>query len=308
MPKFCNKAEHNLINFFIMSTNTHKFSPLASKMLCIPQVTALDGAYEKAQVKQFHKSIEKALLLEAGYKWLQDTEGKTYLTDCSLTQEIAIKEAYGLGKSTYSTYIRIAKAITRIPNLTEGFLAKCDAKQGAASYGINAIDKYIKALDNAVANPLPSTEGSEGGEDEDTTEGRMDKVDVSTKPILTLSFNGEAIGQKNVGLRVTDKGEMKTSSSVEDIEKAIAYLQKAVKQMKANKPKAEVKVEKPKDEKANEVKRATLPKPKAEDKPKAASKFKVKPTVDAKTQALADFEASLEPTELVEDFDMPLPF
>lgn len=292
-----------------MSTNTHKFSPLASKMLCIPQINALDSATEKAQIKQLNKSIEKALLLEAGYKWLQDTEGKQYLIDCKLTQEVAVQEAYGLGKSTYSCYIRIAKAITRIPKLVEGFLTKCDAKQGAASYGITALDKYIKALDNAVANPLPSTEGSEGGEGEDTTEGRMDKVDVTTKPIITLAFNGEAIGKTNVSLRITDKGEMKTTSSAEDIQSVIAYLQKAVKQMKADKPKAVApKVDKPKDEKANEVKRATLPKPKPEDKPKAASKFKVKPVVDAKTQALADFEASLEPTELVEDFDMPLPF
>jgi hypothetical protein len=271
-------------------------------MLCIPQVAALDGAYEKAQVKQFHNSIKKALLLETGYKWLQDAEGKTYLTDSNLTQEVAVEQAYGLGKSTFSCYIRIAKGIGRIPNLTENFLAKCDAKQGAASYGINALDKYIKELDKVIANPLPSTEGSEEGDGEDTTEGRMDKVDVSTKPIITLAFNGEAVGKANVSLRITDKGEMKTTSSAEDIQSVIAYLQKAVKQMKADKPKADApKVDKPKDEKANEVKRATLPKPKAEDKPKVASKFKIKPTVDAKAQALADFEASLEPTELVEE-------
>lgn len=295
--------------------NTHKFSPLASKMLCIPQVTALDGAYEKAQVKQFHNSIKKALLLEQGYNWLKDTEGKQYLTDCNLTQEEAVQQAYGLTKSPFAYYIRIAKAITRIPNVVENFLAKCDAKQGAASYGIQSFDKYIKELDKVVANPLPSTEGSEEGDGEDTTEGRMDKVDVSTKPILTLSFNGEAVGKTNVGLRVTDKGEVKTSSSIEEIESAIAYLQKAVKQMKADKPKAAAPkvdkpkaTEKPKDEKANEVKRATLPMPKAEVKPKAVSKFKVKPTVTAEEQALLDFEASLEPTELVEDFDTNAPF
>jgi hypothetical protein len=279
-------------------------------MLCIPQVAALDGAYEKAQVKQFHNSVKKALLLEKGYNWLKDAEGITYLSDCKLTQEIAVEQAYGLGKSTFSCYIRIAKAIGRIPNLTENFLAKCDAKQGAASYGINALDKYIKELDKVIANPLPSTEGSEEGEGEDTTEGRMDKVDVSTKPIITLAFNGEAVGKANVSLRITDKGEMKTTSSAEDIQSVIAYLQKAVKQMKAgDKPKAAApkvdkpKADKPKDEKANEVKRATLPMPKAEDKPKASSKFKIKPMVDAKAQALADFEASLEPTELVEDED-----
>jgi hypothetical protein len=192
--------------------------------------------------------------------------------------------------------------------LTENFLAKCDAKQGAASYGINALDKYIKELDKVVANPLPNEVSGEG-EVEDTTEGRMDKVDVSTKPIITLAFNGEAVGKKNVSLRITDKGEMKTTSSVEDIQSVIAYLQKAVKQMKADKPKADApkvdkpKADKPKDEKANEVKRATLPMPKAEDKPKAPSKFKIKPSVDAKAQALLDFEASLEPTELVEDED-----
>jgi hypothetical protein len=84
--------------------------------------------------------------------------------------------------------------------------------------------------------------------------------------------------------------------------------------MKADKPKAAApkvdkpKADKPKDEKANEVNRVTLPKPKAEVKPKAVSKFKVKPTVSAEEQALLDFEASLEPTELVEDFDTNAPF
>jgi hypothetical protein len=281
--------------------NTHKFSPLASKMLCIPQVTALDGAVEKAQVRTFNKGIEKALLLLEGNKWLKDSEGITYLKDSNLTQEKACIDAYGLQKQTYSLYVRNAKAVERIPNVVENFLAKCDAKEGAASYSMQSFEKFWKALDKAVANPLGLDEEGEG---EDTTEGSVvDKVDVSTKPIITLAFNGEAIGKTNVSLRITDKGEMKTTSSVEDIQSVIAYLQKAVKQMKADKPKAvEPKVtKKAKDDKANEVKRATLPMPKAEDKPKAASKFKVKPSVDVKAQALADFEASLEPTELVEE-------
>jgi hypothetical protein len=291
--------------------NTHKFSPLASKMLCIPQVTALDGAVEKAQVRTFNKGIEKALLLLEGNKWLKDSEGITYLKDSNLTQEKACIDAYGLQKQTYSLYIRNAKAVERIPNVVENFLAKCDAKEGAASYSMQSFEKFWKALDKAVANPLGLDEEGGEGEGEGSTEGSaVDKVDVSTKPIITLAFNGEAIGKTNVSLRITDKGEMKTTSSVEDIQSVIAYLQKAVKQMKADKPKAvEPKVtEKPKDDKANEVKRATLPMPKAEDKPKAASKFKVKPSVDAKAQALADFEASLEPTELVEDFDTNAPF
>jgi len=290
--------------------NTHKFSPLASKMLCIPQVAALDGAVEKAQVRTFNKGIEKALLLLEGNKWLKDTEGTTYLADCKLTQEEACKQAYGLNKQTYSLYIRNAKAVERIPNVVENFLAKCDAKEGAASYSMQSFEKFWKALDKAVANPLGLDEEGGEGEGEGSTEGSaVDKVDVSTKPIITLAFNGEAVGKTNVSLRITDKGEMKTTSSVEDIQSVIAYLQKAVKQMKADKPKAAApkvdkpKADKPKDEKANEVKRATLPMPKAEDKPKVASKFKVKPTVDAKAQALADFEASLEPTELVEDED-----
>jgi hypothetical protein len=272
-------------------------------MLCIPQVTALDGAVEKAQVRTFNKGIEKALLLLEGNKWLKDAEGITYLKDCNLTQEKVCIDAYGLQKQTYSLYIRNAKAVERIPNVVENFLAKCDAKEGAASYSMQSFEKFWKALDKVVANPLGLDEEGEG---EDTTEGSaIDKVDVSTKPIITLAFNGEAIGKANVSLRITDKGEMKTTSSVEDIQSVIAYLQKAVKQMKADKPKVvEPKVtKKPKDDKTNEVKRATLPMPKAEDKPKAPSKFKIKPSVDAKAQALADFEASLEPTELVEDED-----
>lgn len=261
-----------------MSTNTHKFSPLASKMLCIPQVTALDGAVEKLQVKQFNKSLEKAMLLLEGNKWIKSGEGITYLKEVAkLTQELAVEQAYGLKKAQYGLYIRVAKATERIPNVVANFLSKCEAKLGAASYNLQAFDDYVKALDKVVANPLPSTEGSEGGEGEDTTEGRMDKVDVNTKPIVTFSYNGKAIGGNNVSLKIDEKHKLKTSSSIEDVETAIAYLQTALKQLKAETA-AKVAV------KAN----ASL------DKPKAAkvSKFKIKPTVSVDS-AVASFEAEI---------------
>ena len=287
-----------------MSTQI-KFNSLASKMLCIPQINALDSAVEKAQVKTFHKSIEKALLLLQGNKWLKDAEGKQYLKDINATQEEVVKEAYGFNKQQYSLYIRVAKATERIPNLVTNFLAKCEAKLGAASYGMQAFDDYIKALDKAVANPLNITEGNEGGA-EGNIEDVMAEVDVvKTKPIITLAFNGEAIGQKNVSLRVTDKGEMKTTSSVEDIEAVIAYLKKAVKQLKTDKvdekPKASTTkaVDKPKASTQPKVDKAVA----VADKPKA-SKYKVMTPEEIKAKALADFEASLEPVE-VDDMDVP---
>lgn len=273
--------------------NTNKFSPLAHKMMCISQVTALDSAIKSAQGKSFHKSIEKAMLLLEGYSWLKSPEGITYLKEVKKqTQEEAVKEAYGLLKAQYSLNIRIAKATLRIPNLVEKFLALCDAKQGAASYSIQNLDNYVKKLDNAVANPLP-TEGSEEGEfdGEGVTEGSVD-VDTKAKPIVTFTFNGEAMDMKNVSLRITDKGELKTSSSAEDVAKAIAYLQGTLLQLKAEtKAKVEVKAV------------ASL------DKPKAAkvSKFKVKPLV-SDADVIAEFEASLEPTELVEDDYTNAPF
>lgn len=284
--------------------NTIKFSPLASKMLCIPQVTALDGAYEKAQVKLFQKSLDKAMYLLQGNKWMKDAEGKQYLTDIgSPLQEDVVKQAYGLNKAQYSLYIRIAKAIERIPNLAENFLAKCEAKLGAASYGMQAFDNYIKELDKAVANPLPSTEGSEGGEAESSIEDRMDKVDVSTKPIITLAFNGEAVGKKNVSLRITDKGEVKTTSSVEDIESVIAYLKGAVKKMKSSTtPKVEDKPKVSDKPKASDKPKVSTPK--VEEKPKV-SKFKVMTPEEIKAKALADFEASIAKDAPV---DMELPF
>lgn len=258
--------------------NTHKFSPLASKMLCIPQVTALDGAIEKAQVKQFHKSLEKAMLLLQGYNWLKDSEGITYLKEVAkLTQEKAVEQAYGLKKAQYGLYIRVAKATERIPNVAENFLAKCEAKMGAASYNLQAFDDYIKALDKAVANPLPPTEGSAEGEGEGNTEGIMDKVDVSTKPIVTFSYNGKAIGGNNVSLKIDEKHKLKTSSSLEDVETAIAYLQKALEQMKAE-TQAKVAVKAV----------ASLDKPKANN----TSKFKIKPTVSV-DPAVAAFEAEI---------------
>jgi hypothetical protein len=244
----------------------------------------LDNAIKSAQGKSFHKSIEKAMLLLEGNTWLKSTEGIAYLKEVAkLTQEEAVKQAYGLLKAQYHLNIRIAKATLRIPNLVNDFLALCDAKQGAASYSVQNLDNYVKKLDNAVANPLP-TEGSEEGNGEEVTEGSVD-VDTKAKPIITFTFNGEAMDMKNVSLRITDKGELKTSSTAEDVAVAIAYLQATLKQLKAETvAKVEVKA------------KASV------DVAKKGAKAKAK--VTAEEQAIADFEASLETS----DFDMDAPF
>ena len=270
--------------------NTTKFSPLAHKMMCISQVTALDNAIKSAQGKSFHKSIEKAMLLLEGNTWLKSTEGITYLKEVAkLTQEEAVKQAYGLLKAQYHLNIRIAKATLRIPNLVNDFLALCDAKQGAASYSVQNLDNYVKKLDNTVTNPLGlSEEGEVDGEG--VTEGSVD-VDTKAKPIITFTFNGEAMDMKSVSLRITDKGELKTSSTAEDVAKAIAYLQATLKQLKAETvAKVEVKA------------KASV------DVAKKGAKAKAKAKVTAEEQAIADFEASLSVVEIDEDFSMDAPF
>ena len=270
--------------------NTTKFTPLAHKMMCISQVTALDNAIKSAQGKSFHKSIEKAMLLLEGNTWLKSTEGITYLKEVAkITQEVAVDQAYGLKKAQYHLNIRIAKATLRIPNLVEDFLALCDAKQGAASYSIQNLDNYVKKLDNTVTNPLGlSEEGEVDGEG--VTEGSVD-VDTKAKPIITFTFNGEAMDMKNVSLRITDKGELKTSSTAEDVAVAIAYLQATLKKRKAETvAKVEVKA------------KASV------DVAKKGAKAKAKAKVTAEEQAIADFEASLSVVEIDEDFSMDAPF
>jgi len=207
-------------------------SSLAHKMLHTAQVNTLANAVKNAQGKSFAKSVEMATFLLKGYKWLKSEEGKTFLKDTALTQEEVVKMAYGLSKQQYGLYIRVAKATERLPQIAEEFVSQCDALQGAASYSLENFEKFIKKHDNSTANPLGLNE-DEGNEEGGVSEANEVAVDTKAKPIVTFTFNGEAMKMNNVSLRITDKGEVKTTATKDDIAKAIAYLQKSLKQLKA---------------------------------------------------------------------------
>ena len=283
-----NNSVTALNNNFSVMKNT--LTPQAQQMMCTKQVSTLANAIASAQGKSFKSSVEMAAFILKGNVWLNNPEGKTYLKDSGMTMEELINAAYKMQKDNYYLLVRMAKAIERLPKAVELFIEQCEASHKTdkvkIAYSVKNFMDYVKKLDNTTENVL----NTEGVDEDEAVEMALANVEATgkVKPIVTFTFNGEAMDMANVSLRITDKGELKTSSSAEDVAKAIAYLQGTLLQLKAE---TQAKVE---------VKAAA-----SLDKPKAAkvSKFKVKPLV-SDADVIAEFEAELE----MADFDTNAPF
>lgn len=263
--------------------NTFTLTTQVQQAMYTKQVSTLATAINTAQGKSFRNSAEMAAFILKGDTWLNSSEGKDYLKivkdNYDKTKEDIVSAAYKMQKDNYYLLLRMAKAIVRLPKAVDMFVEQCEASYKTdkvkIAYSVKGFMDYVKKLDNVTENVL----NTEGVDEDEAVEMALANVEASgkVKPIVTFTFNGEAMDMKNVSLRITDKGELKTSSSAEDVAKAIAYLQGTLLQLKAEtQAKVEVKAV------------ASL------DKPKAAkvSKFKVKPTVSIDPVVEA-FEAEL---------------
>jgi hypothetical protein len=177
----------------------------------------------KADKKTFDNVINMAVMVNEALTWWK-AEGKALAKAEGYTpdSEQFAKDMYGFQKSYM---YKLARAGALPQETINNFKLACDADEksgGRPSRSLEALLKWANEKNE-----------SEGGEGEGEGEGEGDES-ISQKPVITFTCRLADLGvsDKNVSLRVAMDGSVITSSSTEDIEKAIAILTTALSSQK----------------------------------------------------------------------------
>ena len=196
-----------------------------AKSLKTKEVNTLQTAIDKAVVKTFENSCTLAKLIFAGYSWIKSEEGKAFYKGQALGMDEFCEKIYGYKKAQYHKLRRAGEAIEERPEILAAFIesvneAKCNDL--TAPLSIENFNNYLKQVEKTA----PSQGESEGEESESESESAP-KV-TKEKALLTLAFNGEILGLKNVSLKIDANGLLKTSNNINDLLTALDYLRQAL--------------------------------------------------------------------------------
>jgi hypothetical protein len=114
----------------------------------------------------------------------------------------------------------VVKASKLKEDVVETFKAKCDELESQGeepNRSLEGLLKFAKQVEN----------GAQGGGQDEQGEGEGSGAEVETRAqvIFTLTYKTEA---GNVAVKISDRGEIKTTNSVDEIQNAINFLQSII--------------------------------------------------------------------------------
>jgi hypothetical protein len=185
-------------------------NPIVKNGLQFTKYNAIQRHLENGAKKRFAHSLELAKVLNAANTWWE-SEGKEQAKIDGIVwtkDEFTIK-AYGLQKSFYSKLVKAAKLETETVNNFVQYVEDKNSEGVKVSLSIEKLLQFAK--DGKTSEAQSEGEGEGEGEGEE-----------AEKTVLTLSFKPSEGG--NIAVRVDNKGRVKTSNSIAEIESAIAFL------------------------------------------------------------------------------------
>lgn len=214
----------------MLNLNSHQ-----QKALQVKEIKALQSKIEETAARKFAASLSLASCIEKAHKWLKSTEGQTFLKTNKVGMEEFTVQVYGFQKSFYYKLLKVGQLIFERPQVVEQFkneVEQAKVNDLGASLSVENLINFAKELQSIEA----AAKGSEGIEESEGSEGKETAVPNVTKAanIVTFAFNGEAIGLKNVSLKIDKNGVLKTTCELKDIYAAIDYLRQST-GMKAEK-------------------------------------------------------------------------
>ena len=186
-----------------------------AKEFNVNQVSALFSKETKASRQAFEYTLQAAVKVAASLTWWKEI-GKGLAAEQGYTPdaEQLAQDVYGWQKSYM---YKVAKAGSLPTETIAAYMEACDrveAQGKRAERSIAALLKFAKAE-------------AEGGNEGEEGEGEGEEsVEAKAKAVLTLTCRLSDLGlsDKNVSLRIDAEGNVITTASAEDIQKAIALL------------------------------------------------------------------------------------
>jgi len=178
--------------------------------LKISEVNAVRKQLLNGRKKSFEQSLQLGALVVNAVNWYEG-EGKQALSEAGIEwkKEDLFKNVFGFQRSFAYKLIKANEVEAEKVEEFKGLCAEADRRGETAPLSIEGLLKWVK---NGGGSVVAESEGEGEGEGEGTQ---------SVPTIFTLSYKTD---EGNVAVRVNANGEVATKNSVEDIEKAIAYL------------------------------------------------------------------------------------
>lgn len=172
-------------------------TPKNKTALKIEKIKSLNGSISKAIKKRYDVSLELSNYILDGYTFLSSPEFKQQLKENEIKAkfEDIILNAYGLSKSWYYKLLKASK----IDGETKTQYAQlCDQLESEGKNSVRTIEDLIKFAKK-------KGKGTADGEDEKESKGANNVITFNSKEENAVSF------------KVTDKGEIKTNNTTEQI-------------------------------------------------------------------------------------------
>ena len=186
--------------------------PEVKRSLNLQAINTLRRADSNAQKKKFENSLQLAKAVKESFNWFSSEEGKAKFNEegISWSNEEFFQKVFGWQKSFSYKLLKVGKLEDTI---VEKFNQKCAEVEARGEEAVRSIEnllKFAKVVENGE---------QEGGEGEGEGEGA--EVETRSATIFTMAFKHP---DKNISVRINESGEVRTTTSREEIMSAIAFL------------------------------------------------------------------------------------
>lgn len=183
-------------------------------------IETLNNGIKNAKKQKFDKSVELSELVLKAMLWFTSEEGVNTLVaeGISWTSEDIFNKVFGWQKSFAYKMLKVGKLQEVKPEVITKFKRDCTIAENNgddANRTVEGLLQYAKALEQRAAQ-------AEEGEEGEGEEGEGAPSVTREKAIFVLTWKNDV---KNVAVRVTESGELKTTNNAAEIQAAIEFLQ-----------------------------------------------------------------------------------
>lgn len=186
--------------------------PQVKQALNLQEIRSIQRTIVNAKKKKFEQTLTLSKLVGSVVSWFASEDGQRLCAEEGISwsnEQIGLK-VFGWQKSFF---YKVVKASRLKDEVIQTFKTKCDELESQGeepNRSLEGLLKFAKQVENQAS----------GSGEESESEG----AEVETRPqtIFTLTYKTEA---GNVALKISDRNELKTTNSAQEIQDAINFLQ-----------------------------------------------------------------------------------
>ena len=193
--------------------------PQVKQALNLQEIRAVQRTIVNAKKKKFEQTLTLSKLVGSVVTWFGSDEGQRLCAEEGIAwsnEQIGLK-VFGWQKSFF---YKVVKASKLKDEVVDTFKAKCDELESQGeepNRSLEGLLKFAKQVEN----------GAQGGGQDEQGEGEGSGAEVETRSQVVFSFTYKTEAG-NVAVKISDRGEIKTTNSIYEIQNAISFFQSII--------------------------------------------------------------------------------